>query len=310
MVAAIIDCGTNTFNLLIAELDIYGKYKILLNTKKSVKLGEGGLINNRITPNAFKRGIDTFCEFVELAESYNADSIKAFATSAVRSSINGPEFVKTVLEKTKIIIQVLNGDTEAQYIFKGVNLAIGKINSPVLIMDIGGGSTEFIIAEDEKVLWKKSFDLGASRLLQEFNPQDPITPDEIQKIKDYFKEILQPLAARIKKNPVQTLIGCSGSFESLADLIRHEKSEFSLNGHLYQFEIDDFRNQHKKLIASTESQRRQMPGLVEYRVDTIVFATILIRHVIKRFKIDNLYYSSYSLKEGILADLITNRIAI
>lgn len=310
MVAAIIDCGTNTFNLLIAEFDIYGKYKVLLNAKKSVKLGEGGLIDNRITPQAFKRGIETFCEFVDIARDYNADSIKAFATSAVRSSINGPEFVKKVLEKTKIIIQVLNGDTEAQYIFKGVNLAIEKINSPVLIMDIGGGSTEFIIAEAEQVLWKKSFDLGASRLLQEFNPQDPITVDEIQKVKDYFKEILQPLAARIKKIPVQTLIGCSGSFESLADLIRHEKSETTVNGKLYQFDLDDFRNMHQKLITSTESQRRQMPGLVEYRVDTIVFATILIRHVIKRFKIENIYYSSYSLKEGILADLLTNRISI
>ncbi len=310
MVAAIIDCGTNTFNLLIAEFDIFGEHTVLLNTKKSVKLGEGGLVDNKITPQAFQRGIKTFVELVEIARSYKADTIQAFATSAVRSSINGPDFVRKILEKTHIIIQVLNGDTEAQYIYKGVNLSLHRLDQPVLIMDIGGGSTEFIIAADEQVVWKKSFDLGAARLLQEFNPCDPMSNQEIQKVKDYFREILQPLATRLKKYPVQTLIGCSGSFESLADLIKINQTELVPNENLYKFDMDDLRNLHHKLLLSTESERRMMPGLVEYRVDTIVFASILIRHIIKRFKIEHLYYSSYALKEGILADMITNRIAI
>jgi exopolyphosphatase / guanosine-5'-triphosphate,3'-diphosphate pyrophosphatase len=310
MIAAIIDCGTNTFNLLIAEFDIFGKHHILLNTKKSVKLGEGGLINNKITPQAFQRGIETFTEFVDIAEKHNADSIKAFATSAVRSSFNGPDFVKKVFEKTGIMIQVINGDTEAQYIFKGVNLSFEKLNRPALIMDIGGGSTEFIISEKEQVIWKKSFDLGATRLIQEFKPSDPVLPEEVETIKEYFKDVLQPLATRLKKNPVNTLIGCSGSFESLADMIKAEKAEPSINEKLYRFDLDELKSVHKKLLISTEEQRRSMPGLVEYRVDTIVFASILVRHVLKRFKIENVYYSPYALKEGILADMISNRIAI
>jgi exopolyphosphatase / guanosine-5'-triphosphate,3'-diphosphate pyrophosphatase len=310
MVAAIIDCGTNTFNLLIAEFDIYGNHKILLNTKKSVKLGEGGLTHNKIAPQAFQRGIHTFNEFVDIAKEYRAETIKAFATSAVRSSINGPDFVKTILEQTGIIIQVINGDTEAQYIFKGVNLTIDKIDQPVLIMDIGGGSTEFILAQGEQVIWKKSFDLGAARLLQEFKPHDPMTAEEVQKVKDYFKEVLQPLASKLKKHPVKTLIGCSGSFESLSELIRVYKMEPITEKVLYKFDMDELKALHRRLLVSTESERKSMPGLVEYRADTIVFASILVRHVIKRFRIENLYYSSYSLKEGILADLITNRIAI
>jgi exopolyphosphatase / guanosine-5'-triphosphate,3'-diphosphate pyrophosphatase len=310
MIAAIIDCGTNTFNLLIAEFNVFGEHRILLNTKKSVKLGEGGLSDNKIAPQAFQRGVKTFSEFVEIANSYKTDTIKAFATSAVRSSVNGPDFVKKILEKTGVIIQVLNGDTEAQYIFKGVNLALEKIEHPVLVMDIGGGSTEFIIAEEEQVIWKKSFDIGASRLLQEFKPHDPIWPEEVQKIKDHFKEVLQPLSTRLKKNPVTTLLGCSGSFESLAELIREEKSDIQDMEKLHKLELEDLRSLHQKLLVSTEAQRKQMPGLVEYRADTIVFASILIRHIIKRFKIEEVFYSSYSLKEGILADLISNRIAV
>jgi exopolyphosphatase / guanosine-5'-triphosphate,3'-diphosphate pyrophosphatase len=310
MIAAIIDCGTNTFNLLIAEFDIMGKHSILLNTKKSVKLGEEGLVNNKIAPQAFQRGVTTFNEFVEVARNYNADTIKAFATSAVRSTINGPEFVKKVYEKTGVMIQVINGDTEAQYIFKGVNLSFERLNQPVLIMDIGGGSTEFIIAEDEQVIWKKSFDLGATRLLQEFKPSDPIQPEEIERIKEYFKDVLQPLSTRLKKNPVTTLIGCSGSFESLSDMIQTQKLERHDHEKLYKFNPDELKAIHRKLLDSSEEQRRQMPGLVEYRIDTIVCASILIRHVIKRFKLENIYYSPYALKEGILADLISNRISI
>lgn len=310
MVAAIIDCGTNTFNLLIAEYHIHGKHRTLVNTKKSVKLGDGGLTNNLITPEAFERGIRTFIEFVDIAHDYKANTIKAFATSAVRSSTNGPDFVKKILEKTGIIIQVLNGDTEAQYIFKGVNLALEKISQPALIMDIGGGSTEFIIAEEDNVIWKRSFDLGASSLLQEFKPHDPILPNEIDEIKDHFKEILLPLSTRLKKYPVNLLIGCSGSFESMAEMIKAYKGDTTKSGSFYEFSVDELKTLYQRLINTTEEERKSIPGLVEYRADTIVYSTILVRHVIKKFKIENILYSSYALKEGILADLIDNKISI
>ncbi len=310
MVAAVIDCGTNTFNLLIAEFHIFGQHRILLNTKKSVKLGEGGLANNQITPQAFQRGIKTFLEFVDLARDFKADTIKAFGTSAVRSSKNGPDFVKKILEKTGVIIQVLNGDTEAQYIFKGASLALENITEPALIMDIGGGSTEFIIVEEEQVLWKRSFDLGAARLLQEFRPHDPMLPDEINRVKDHFKEVLLPLSFKLKKNPVNLLIGCSGSFESIAEMIKAGNSDPTPIEKFYNIELQDLTKLYQKLILTTESERKNIPGLVEYRADTIVFASILVRHVLKRFKIDKIQYSSYALKEGILADLVNNRISV
>lgn len=310
MIAAVIDCGTNTFNLLIAEYQVNGKHRIILNTKKSVKLGEGGLADNKIAPQAFQRGIKTFTELYAIARDYKVDTIKAVATSAVRSSMNGPDFVKKIFDKTGVIIQVLNGDTEAQYIFKGVNLALEDLNNPVLVMDIGGGSTEFIMAEDNQVIWKKSFELGAARFLEELKPSDPILPDEIEKAKNHFKDTLQPLATRLKRYPIQTLIGCSGSFESLADMIKAEKEDNSPIGKLYRFDNDDLKELYKKLIVSSEKERKNMPGLVDYRVDTIVYAAILIRHIMKRFKTEKLYYSTYALKEGILADLIYQKIAV
>ena len=309
MIAAIIDCGTNTFNLLIADIRPGGEYYILLNTKKSVKLAEGGLADNKIAKKPFDRGINTFIEFVDIARKYKADTIQAFATAAIRSTLNGPDFVKKIHDKTGVIIQVLNGDTEAQYIFKGVNLALNNINHPVLVMDIGGGSTEFIIAENNQVIWKKSFDLGAARLLEVFQPSDPITPEQIELVKEHFRELLQPLKAQLKNVRVNSLIGCSGSFESLAEMIRADKNESNPIEKLYTFNNDELKTLHRKLLASTEDERRQMNGLVHYRVDTIVFASIFIRYIRKRFKIDQLSYSSYALKEGVLADLLYNQIS-
>lgn len=307
MIAAIIDCGTNTFNLLISEFQPGGQHRIILNTKKSVKLGEGGLKDNKIAPEAFQRGVRVFLEMVQAAKKHKVDAIQAFATSAVRSSQNGPDFVKKILDKTGVMIQVLNGDTEAQYIFKGVNLAIEDLDEPSLIMDIGGGSTEFIIAEEQQVVWKKSFDLGAARLLQEFKPADPVTEENIESIIMHFKEMLQPLASHLKKNPVKNLIGCSGSFESLADMILAQKPDSTPYDKIYAFDNADFKSIYKTLLASSESERKAMPGLVEYRVDTIVYASIFIRYIKKRFKIDQMYYSSYALKEGVLADFIHSK---
>jgi exopolyphosphatase / guanosine-5'-triphosphate,3'-diphosphate pyrophosphatase len=179
----------------------------------------------KLQKKPFDRGIKTFIELLKIARKYKAESIHAFATSAVRSSLNGPEFVKRILEKTGIIVQVLNGDTEAQYIYKGVKLALDDLPQPILIMDIGGGSTEFIIASENQVLWKRSFDLGAARLIQKFQPSDPLTPEQEKNLKEHFRDMLKPLNTQLKKHQVNTLIGCSGSFESLADMIKAEKND-------------------------------------------------------------------------------------
>jgi exopolyphosphatase / guanosine-5'-triphosphate,3'-diphosphate pyrophosphatase len=310
MISAIIDCGTNTFNLLVAQHDHNGKYQILFNTKESVKLAEGGLENNRIAPKPFERGIKTFLNMVKIAEKYNAQRVHAFATSAIRSSLNGPDFVKKIFEKTGIMIQVLNGDTEAQYIYKGVKLALENFHEPILIMDIGGGSTEFIIAHENNVLWKKSFELGATRLLMEFRPSDPVTQEEITNLKNHFKDVLKPLTQQLKKHPVSYLMGCSGTFESVADIIRASKNETESPEKLFSFEDNDFKNTYHMLLASTEEERRKIPGLVEFRVDTIVYGCIFIQFVKKRFKIPQMAYSTYALKEGVLHDLINDKVAI
>ena len=188
---AVIDLGTNTFNLFIAEINSDKSYTNLYQTKLSVKLGEGGIDKGFIAPVPFQRGIDTINIYKETISKYNVEKVFAYATSAIRTASNGKEFIDKVKEETGYEVEIISGDKEAELIYYGVRSAVVLTDSLSLIIDIGGGSTEFIIANKEKIYWKQSFLLGASRLLEKFKPSDPITDKELQQIINYFKIQLQ-----------------------------------------------------------------------------------------------------------------------
>ena len=306
MKLAILDLGTNTFNLLIVEIGSNKSYSILYKEELSVKLGEGGITKKIIAPIPFQRGIDGLKKHKSTIETYGVNIIKAFATSAIRSAENGNDFVKKTFEETGINIQVIPGEEEAGLIYKGVKLAGLLDDNASLIMDIGGGSTEFIIADNKKLLWKQSFDLGAARLMQMFKPSDPITFSQIKELHIYFDKILIPLFEKVKQYPLTTLIGCSGSFESFASMILYQKDMqaklFATN--YFNIDIDDFSRLYKTLINSSEVERYNIKGLVPMRVDTIVYASIFVDYIIKNLQIKKLQLSHYALKEGVLYEII------
>jgi exopolyphosphatase/guanosine-5'-triphosphate,3'-diphosphate pyrophosphatase len=299
---AVIDLGTNTFNLLVAETDIFGGFETLYNEKLPVKLGEGGINKGYITDEAFIRGLEAMENYASTIKQWQAERTLAFATSAVRNASNGNEFVFTTLQKTGIEVQIISGEMEAEFISMGVRQAVKLSKEPSLIIDIGGGSTEFIIVDDEKILWKQSFELGASRLLQRFQPSDPIKPNEQKQIVDYILNELKILWEAAEKFKVKELIGASGSFESLAELINmryhslpglEERTEC-------EFALEQCAAIHAEILASTRDQRLKMKGLVAMRVDLIVVSAVLVETVVSRLEISKMRYSSYSLKEGVL----------
>ncbi len=166
---AVIDCGTNTFNLLVVELQ-NASFKRIYTSKIPVKLGEGGINNKVIHKIPFKRGVDALVKFKNELNKLAVVEIYAFATSAIRDAENGIDFKKEVLIQSGIEINIIDGNKEAELIYKGNKLAMDLGTGPSLIMDIGGGSTEFIIGNKEHILWKKSYRLGAARMLEKFNP--------------------------------------------------------------------------------------------------------------------------------------------
>jgi len=303
---AIIDCGTNTFNLLVIELLQTRAYTRIFNTRIPVKLGEGAINKGFIAAEPFQRGIEAIRCFKQEIENYGVEKTLAFATSAIRDASNGMDFVQQVKDLLDVDIQVIDGDREAELIYFGIKEAV-KLNDTVsLIIDIGGGSTEFILANNHEVFWKQSFTLGAARLLEKFTPSNPVSADEVNDIHSYLEEQLQPLFESIQQYPAAELIGSSGAFDSLVEMINGElngepltdkKTEYSIYPGDY-FTISDL------VRRSTLEERKQIKGLVPMRFDMIVISCLMVDFVLTAFKLNKLRISTYSLKEGALIDFI------
>ena len=303
---AVIDLGTNTFNLLISESSKGKELQTLYNEKLPVKLGEGGINSGIIMEAAFLRGIEAMENYAATIIQWQAEKTLAFATSAMRNASNANEFVSIVKEKTGIEIQIISGATEAEYISYGVRQALILSEKPTLIIDIGGGSTEFIIVDHTTILWKQSFEIGTSRLLQRFEPSDPISIYEKSAIVNYLNTELESLWLAAEKYGVTELIGASGSFESLAELVnmRFHSLPGLFNKTECEFNLEQCAIISTEILSSTRAERLKMKGLVAMRVDLIVVSAILVEFVINKLSISKMRYSSYSLKEGVLWNLL------
>ena len=307
---AIIDLGTNTFNLLVAEVKADGQYEIIENIKTSVKLGEGCINNNYINEAAFKRGTTTLKNYVHIIAKYKVSKTYAYATSGIRSAVNGKDFVAAAKEILHTEINVISGNKEAELIYSGVKLSLEIGTEICLIMDIGGGSTEFIIANNNTLFWKISLDLGAARLLEKFKPHDPIEIREIKDIEEYLEEELIPLFQALKTFPVKTLIGSSGSFDTMAEMIAHKFYDPGMIDHRteYTFKLDDYFDIHAQLLKSSRQERFKTKGILEMRVDMIVIASVFVNFVLNRCNLSSMRLSTYALKEGVLSEIMNERL--
>ena len=300
MKTAIIDLGTNTFNLLIFE-----ENTTLFKTKIAVKLGEGGITKGYIAEAPFQRGFEALKKHLQTIEKYQADRTLAFATSAIRSTSNGVDFVVKVKTELGLHIEVIDGNKEAELIYLGVKQALDLGDSNKLIIDIGGGSTEFIICNKKEIFWKQSFQLGAARLLERFQPQDPVTSTEVKSIEGYLEDALTTLWTALQIFPCDTLVGSSGSFDTLANVIVHQFYDISmLKGKTaFDFKLSDYYWLHEYFLKSNLEKRLKTPGMIRMRADMIVISSIFINYILKRQKIISMKLSTYALKEGIMKTL-------
>ena len=306
MKIGIIDLGTDTFNLLIAELDEKGGYKPIYRSKVGVKLGEGSFEKKYITEAAMQRAFLALEAQITAIKNQYCDKVLAFATSAVRSASNAEDFVRKVKERYGITIHVIDGDREATMIYNGVQLSGALSNDNALIMDIGGGSTEFVAANDEEILWKRSYELGVSRLLEKHQPENPITPETLLEIEESLKSQIIDVFNVSGTEEIKTLIGSSGSFDTFSDVIskRIGNYEDTVNLTCLNFNREALDNHLNELIASTRIQREAMDGMVAMRVNMIVMSAIFVRLVLKNTGIETVKLSKYSLKEGVLFEVL------
>lgn len=308
--AAVIDMGTNTFHLLLVELNDHG-FKTIYKEKIPVKIGQGGISQNQLAPDAQKRAFHTLKHFKNLIDGEHIDQIFAFATSAVRNAENGPEFVRRVREEIGIHINVISGEEEAQLIYEGINLS-GSLNGHVnLMMDIGGGSVEFIIGTSQEVLWKQSFEIGGQRLLDAFHYHDPILAEEVDKLETYCETKLQPLIEAIHRYQPSGLVGASGTFDTLIDIYFESMLQCKLTGqHVFELPTLEFERIFELLKSKNRAERLQIPGMIAMRVDMIVVASCLIEFILRYVPVDSIVCSHYSLKEGAVSRLLAGKVTV
>ncbi|HKJ41021.1 MAG TPA: hypothetical protein VKA27_02960 [Sunxiuqinia sp.] len=301
---AVIDLGTNTSNLLVAEIK-NENFDMLYQGKIGVKLGKGGIHRNQLTNEAFERAKKAFLAHKEKIQELQANEVKVIATSAVRDAANKTEFSNYLLEQTGLQLEIISGDREAEFIFKGVQLAFGNLPNNTLILDIGGGSNEFIQTQNNQVHWKESFPLGMARVLEQFQLSDPITKDEIEAVENYFRSGLTNLWKQLKDQKVAQLVGCAGAFDTITDLI-DQTAPGTKARQSQEISLQNFQDVCERVIYSTKKQREQMIGMEPLRVEMIVPALIFIRHIINELGIKTVIQTDFALREGVLSEWINH----
>jgi exopolyphosphatase/guanosine-5'-triphosphate,3'-diphosphate pyrophosphatase len=300
MRAAIIDIGTNTFNLLVGERG--PTLSILHSEERPVFLGQGGMEHGIIAEDAMERGMVVLREFARQAAEMGVERINAFGTSALRNARNAHVFVGRAREQLGIDITVIAGEKEADLILAGVRQAVSFTAKPMLVMDIGGGSIEFILATDRATMWKRSFELGMTRLRERFDPSDPLTIEEQFRIGQHLDHHLEPLWAVMDRHWPAALVGSAGSFDTLAAMVAAERgTTIEAGDRTFSFDHVAFDNAKERLLPMSRAERLLIPGLPAYRVDTIALAMLAIERVLMR-GIGTLHWSRYALKEGAAMD--------
>jgi exopolyphosphatase/guanosine-5'-triphosphate,3'-diphosphate pyrophosphatase len=307
MRVAVLDLGTNTFNLVIAEDKGDSSFRILHSSKIPVKLGEGGINQGEIVQAAFERGVNAVMTHDNRILEYGVKKTFAFGTSALRTAKNGALFLSTIKVKTGIDIEIITGDREAELIYYGVRQTHPMNPGIYLILDIGGGSNEFIIADHNQIYWEKSYDLGIARLLDRFKPSDPVLPEEINRILEFLDGEIPILKKKVKEYRVETLLGASGSFETFVAMIHTSEemteTQVALAPKSIPVSRADFDRLYQTLIHSTRAERLQMKGLEPMRVEMIVLACLFTKFIIEKLGIKTIIQSNFALKEGAIYQL-------
>lgn len=302
MISAVVDLGTNTFHILI-----FDKERVLFRQSIASKMGMGGINRGEITPGGIERSLNVLKIFREKLDTYRVphDRVFAFGTSALRSAGNKDEVLACIREETGISVKVIDGAEEASLIYAGVKQAV-TMKEVSMIVDIGGGSVEFIICDPEKVLWMQSFEIGGQRLLERFMKKDPIPLSETAKMEQYFREALLPLTNAVHQYRPAVMVGSSGSFDTLNDMYYCRTTgglpPEDVAG--FEYPVTEFGRAYEELVFSTRDQRIQIAGMKELRVDMIVVAMVLIKFLLQAFDIRQIKISNYALKEGAMKQVL------
>lgn len=300
---AAIDLGTNSFHAVIVDVFQDGSFYIVDKLKEMVLLAEKGFGESLSEP-AIERGLEALNKIKLLCDHQKAEKILAYATSAIREAENGGVFIQRAIDEVGVKINAIPGRLEAELIGLAVQHGIqmpDKGQNPALIMDIGGGSVEYILADKEKFYFLASKKIGVARMTASFIDHDPIGEEEIKKLEDHFHQNLTDVAQAFASHRASILIGSSGTMENIGLMIAYKnKRNPALSVNELDFTSEDFFEFYENTIGMNADERSKLQGLDEKRINLLPAGLVLVNYILKTFAIKKVKISSQALREGII----------
>ncbi len=300
-----IDIGTLTCRLLIADLSPNMPLKELRSERRILRLGEGVDQNKRLSQAAMDRVIQCLREWKAVIETYRVDGCTAVATSAVRDAANRAEFLDRVKHEAGFDVEVITGDEEARRTLLGIRSGLPSGVTDMLALDIGGGSTEFILDRPGQAPVVRSIDIGVVRLCERVLRGDPPSPLEIQQAREWVRHETEAATAAMPRSSTVQFVGTAGTVTALAAMAQKLPVYEPARIHNYTLRLDTVRELEEILLGRKKADRVGLPGLEKSRERVIAAGAIIIRKVMETLGRSSVLVSDLGLREGVLIDLVS-----
>ncbi len=299
MKLAAIDIGSNSIHMIVAEIDGDGSVTVIDRQKEMVHLGERSLVDGYLGEDAQERGLEALRTFKRMADGYEVADVIAVATSAVREARNGADFIARVADECGIAARMVEGVEEGHLIYLGTREVFDFGARRALIIDIGGGSVEFILADQRRDYLVKSLKLGVRRLKDTFLHSDPPTREELETLRTHIRRRVDFVVEPVRARGFDIALASSGTARALARITAARTG----NSPEYVSRAD-LAETVRCLATATDAERAELPGLDDRRRDAILEGGVLMLTLVETFGADGFTYCDAALREGLIIDYL------
>lgn len=303
MRVAAIDIGTLTCRLLIGDVDGQGPVKPVFSGRKILRLGEGVDQTKQLKPEAMTRVIEAIKEWQGMIEQHDVRASVAVATSAVREAHNREEFLQRVKHEAGVEVEVIDGEEEARRTLLGLRSGLPASVGDILGLDIGGGSTEFIVSREGQEVQTISIDMGVVRLSERVLKSDPPSESEIQEAEQLVHSLTREALGTFGDTSDLAFVGTAGTITSLAAIAQKLTVYEPDLVHNYTLKLETIKTIEQTILPRKKSERTGIPGLEPGREEVIAAGTLIIRCIMEELGQDQCLVSEYGLREGVLVNL-------
>ncbi len=306
MKIGVLDIGSNSIHMVLAELDRGKGFEVLARSKDMTRLGDGTLSTGLIAPEKLDRAVAVVKQLTQLAKSRGVAKILTIATAAVREASNGGELVDRIEREAGIKIRPVTGEEEARLIYLAVRHYMDLSKGRTLILDVGGGSAELIVGTAKEMPFARSLKLGVARLKDLFISRYPVPKGDHERVHRHLRATLEPTLAEVRKARPTSLVGTSGTIINLGSILHERREDRPLGNPLgFRFTRDDLEELHDDLAKCDDDELLSLPGVDPDRADLLLPGACLVLEVMDALDLGELALCDKAIREGVILDYIS-----